>query len=66
MSPETLGYANLVGLVAVLAFLWGLHRDISNVRERLARLEGMVEVLAKNVDTLTRYMVDRERPVAGE
>lgn len=64
MTPETLGYANLIGLAAVLGFLWTLHRDMAAVRERLARLEGIVGVLAGNVDTLMRTFLDRERPTA--
>ncbi len=59
-------WAALAVAVAFLGFLWTLHRDMTSVRERLTRLEGMVEVLARNVDTLTRYTLDRERPAAGE
>ena len=33
--------------VAILGFLWNLHRDMSDLRERMARLEGSVDVLAK-------------------
>ena len=29
--------------VAVLVFLWRLHVDVSNVKERLARIEGWIE-----------------------
>ena len=61
MNPETIGYINLAGIAGILAFLWGLHRDLANVRERLAKLEGAVEIL-------TRFLIDRERerPAAGE
>ena len=44
MNAEILGYVNLAGIVAVIAFLWSLHRDLANVRERLARLEGALGV----------------------
>lgn len=54
MSAEIFQYANLAGFIAVIAFLWGLHRDLANVRERLAKLEGAVDVL-------TRLLMDRER-----
>lgn len=37
------GWVNFAGFIAVLAFLWGLHRDVSELRERMARLEGLVE-----------------------
>ena len=43
-------YLTLAGLVAVIAFLWNLHRDIrgldqrlSGMTERVARLEGLLE-----------------------
>ena len=29
--------------VAILGFLWNLHRDVANLRERMARLEGLFE-----------------------
>ena len=29
--------------IAILAFLWNLHRDIGDLRERMARLEGLFE-----------------------
>lgn len=48
------GWLNLGGFVAVLAYLWnlqrslhqdiaGIHRDIADLRERMARLEGLFE-----------------------
>ena len=59
MSPETITTA--VAAVVIIGFLWslhrdvaGLHRDMADIRERLARLEGAVEVL-------TKFLVDRER-----
>ena len=41
MTPELIGTI-AVG-VAILGFLWGLHRDIADLRERMARLEGLFE-----------------------
>lgn len=29
--------------VAILGFMWGLHRDMANLRERMARLEGLFQ-----------------------
>ncbi len=62
---EALDYATLAGAVAILGFLWSLHRDmramdrrIGDLAERIAKLEGSVEVL-------TRFFVDRERHAAG-
>ena len=37
------GWLNFAGFIAVLVFLWGLHRDVADLRERMARLEGLVE-----------------------
>ena len=44
MSPELIAII-VVGLsnVAGLAFLWGLHRDVADLRGRMARLEGLFE-----------------------
>ncbi|MDE0056859.1 MAG: hypothetical protein OXI22_23670 [Defluviicoccus sp.] len=65
---EALDYATLGVGLAILAFLWNLHRDFTtlqrdfaSLRERIARLEGAVELL-------TRFLIDRERerPAAGQ
>ena len=29
--------------VAILVFLWGLHRDMAGLREGMARIEGIME-----------------------
>ena len=44
MSPELIAII-VVGLsnVAGLAFLWGLHHDVADLRGRMARLEGLLE-----------------------
>ena len=44
-SGETI--ATITVGIAILAFLWNLHRDMAALRERMARLEGTVDVLAK-------------------
>lgn len=31
--------------IAAAGFLWNLHRDMANIRERMAKLEGVVETL---------------------
>ena len=36
-------WANIAVGVAVIGFLWNLHRDIADLRERMARLEGSVK-----------------------
>ena len=76
MTPETLGYANLAGLVAVLAFLWTLHRDMRDIdrrigalAERVAKLEGMVAEISRSIQSLredVRHLYERERPAVGE
>ena len=40
---EAADIATLSVGVAILAFLWSLHRDIANLRERMARIEGLFE-----------------------
>ena len=52
MSPEAITTA--VAAVAIIAFLWNLHRDVADLRERMSRLEGTVDLLA-------RFLNDRER-----
>ena len=52
MSPEAITTA--VAAVAIIAFLWNLHRDVADLRERMSRLEGTVDLLA-------RFLIDRER-----
>ena len=61
MSPDTI--ATLAAAAVIVGFLWNLHRDvraldarISKLAERIARMEGQVEVL-------TRFLIDRERGV---
>ncbi len=33
--------------VAILGFLWSLHRDVADLRERMARLEGLFDGFTK-------------------
>ena len=40
---EAADVATLSVGVAILAFLWSLHWDIANLRERMARIEGLFE-----------------------
>ena len=41
MNPTD--WITLAGIVAILAFLWNLHRDVADLRECMARLEGLFE-----------------------
>ena len=52
MSPEAITTA--VAAVAIIAFLWNLHRDVADFRERMSRLDGTVDLLA-------RFLIDREQ-----
>ena len=52
MSPETITTA--VAAVIIIGFLWTLHRDVAGLRERMARLEGAMDIL-------TKLLVDRDR-----
>ena len=53
MNEGFLDHATLAALLAIVAFLWSLHRDIGNLRDRISRLEGAV-------DLLTKFLMDRE------
>ena len=52
MSPEAITTA--VAAVAIIAFLWNLHRDVADLGEGMSRLEGTVDLLAK-------FLIDREQ-----
>ncbi len=65
---EAVDFATLGVGIGILAFQWNLHRDFTtlqrdfaSLRERLARLEGAV-------DLLTKFLIDRERarPASGQ
>lgn len=44
----------LIGLVvAILGSQWGIHRDLRSLSDRVSKLEGTVELLAK-------FLIDRE------
>ena len=57
MSPEAITTA--VAAIAIIAFLWNLHRDVADLRERMSRLEGTVDLLAK-------FLIDREQQGAKQ
>lgn len=61
MSPELIAIITAAIALAgvILPGQWALRRDMADVRERLARLEGAVDIL-------TKFLIDRERPAAGE
>ena len=40
-------WIQLGGFIAVLAFLWKLSQDVGDLRERMAKLEGVVEGFIK-------------------
>ena len=40
-----LDYLTLAGIVAILVFLWILHRDMLALSDRLSRLEGLIDGL---------------------
>lgn len=54
MNDGFFDYATLAALLAIIAFLWSLHRDIGTLRDRISRLEGAVDLLAK-------FLMDRDR-----
>lgn len=46
LNADTL---QLAGIVGIIAFLWSLHRDMRQLSERVARLEGVVETLRDTI-----------------
>ena len=46
-------WITLAGVVGIIAFLWSLHRDMRSLSDRVSRLEG-------TVDTLAKVLVNRE------
>ena len=44
---DTSDIATLAVGVAIIAFLWSLHRDMADLRERMARLEGLFDGFTK-------------------
>lgn len=40
-----LDYLSLLGIVAILAFLWNLHRDMRTLSDRVSKLEGLIDGL---------------------
>ena len=52
MTPDTI--ATLAAAAVIIGFLWSLHRDVADLRERMSKLEGTVEVLV-------RFLVERDR-----
>ena len=66
MSPEAITTA--VAAVVIIGFLWslhrnvaGLHRDMSDLRECMARLEGQVQMLASQMQTVMQNVMVRDR-----
>ncbi len=51
MTPELIAILTIGA--GLFASHWSLHRDMANVRERLAKLEGAMEIL-------TKLLIDRE------
>ena len=39
--------ATVAVAIPVLGFLWTIHRDVSGLRERMARVEGLIQGVAR-------------------
>ncbi len=47
--------ATIAVAIPVLGFLWTIHRDVSGLRERIARMEGLIKAFAaRNVPEKNR------------
>ncbi|MCY4208033.1 MAG: hypothetical protein OXD29_08805 [Roseovarius sp.] len=46
MTEISTDWITLAGVFGIIAFLWKLSREIGDLRERMARLEGLFEGFA--------------------
>ena len=60
LSQETI--ATIVAGAVIAGFLWSLHRDMANLRDRISRLEGLFEGLRDSVNRLEQRFDDRFPP----
>ena len=58
--------ARLAGVLAISAFLWNLHRDIANLHERMARLEGLFASLDATPKRYEPIAASRAIPIARQ
>ncbi|MYE01991.1 MAG: hypothetical protein F4Y03_12080 [Alphaproteobacteria bacterium] len=58
---ETADWVTLGVGVAILAFLWNLHRDVRQLSERTARIEGKLEEMGRHLDWVQSYVTGRNR-----
>ncbi len=49
----------LAGIVAILGFLWSLHRDMRSLGERVAKLEGAMSAMTGNIQNLMQVLIDQ-------
>ena len=49
MSAIAIDYVILAAALAILGFLWSLHRDMRSLGERVAKLEGLLEGLREAI-----------------
>ncbi len=54
MTEVATDWITLAGVVGILAFLWKLSGDIGDLRERMARLEGLFEGFTGRPDSRHR------------
>ena len=65
MSPELI--AIITAAVAIIGFLWSLHRDVADLRERMVRLGRVVRgVHAPGVRAAVRVTVPARSQFHGE
>ena len=54
MSNEIFDYAAVALGIAILGFLWNLHQDVADLRERMARREELFEGFTKAAPKTSR------------
>ena len=59
--------ATVAVAIPVLGFLWTIHRDVSGLRERMARVEGLIDGVARQPasDKKSPYQISEPQGSGG-
>ena len=61
METISTDWITLAGIVGILAFLWKLSREIADLRERMARLEGRMLGVEQQIVMLGGVLGQRQK-----
>ncbi len=56
----TIEWISLGGTVAILVFLWGIHRDMGALSDRVSRLEGRMAGVESQISMLVSMFVQKK------